>query len=139
MRVIRCLDGIDDEIGAIASGSMTDHLFVYGTLAPGRVNEHVLAELRGAWAPATVRGALHPEGWGAAVGYPGIILDEGGSEVRGFIFSSKDLAAHWTRLDEFEGEGYKRVLASAALEDGTIVPAYVYALSEGLGQEERGA
>src|SRR6187431_3232708 len=89
--------------------SMTDRLFVYGTLAPGRPNEHVLAELRGTWAPATVRGTLHPEGWGAALGYPGIVLDETDGAVRGLIFSSEDLGAHWTRLDAFEGEGYERV------------------------------
>ena len=110
--------------------SMTDRLFVYGTLAPGRANEHVLAELRGTWAPATVRGTLHPEGWGAALGYPGIVLDETGGEVRGLVFSSEDLGAHWTRLDEFEGEGYERVLTAATLEDGSIIEAHIYQLSE---------
>jgi gamma-glutamylcyclotransferase (GGCT)/AIG2-like uncharacterized protein YtfP len=109
---------------------MTDRLFVYGTLAPGRPNAHVLAAVPGTWQPAAVRGTLYPEGWGAAAGYPGIVLDEIGSEVEGFIFSSDELAAHWMRLDEFEGAGYKRVLARATLEDGTIVDAYVYALSE---------
>ena len=109
---------------------MTDRLFVYGTLAPGRANEHVLAELRGAWAPATVRGTLHPEGWGAALGYPGIVLDETGGEVRGLVFSSEDLGAHWTRLDEFEGGGYERVLTAATLEDGSIIEAHIYQLSE---------
>jgi gamma-glutamylcyclotransferase (GGCT)/AIG2-like uncharacterized protein YtfP len=109
---------------------MTDRLFVYGTLAPGRPNAHVLAAVPGTWQPATVRGTLYPEGWGATVGYPGIVLDEIGSEVEGFIFSSDELAAHWTRLDEFEGAGYKRVPARATLEDGTIVDAHVYALTE---------
>jgi gamma-glutamylcyclotransferase (GGCT)/AIG2-like uncharacterized protein YtfP len=107
---------------------MTDRLFVYGTLAPGRCNAHVLAELRGTWAPAAVRGRLHPEGWGAALGYPGVVLDEAGCEVRGFVFTSADLVAHWTRLDEFEGDGYARVLASVTLEDGTVVQAHVYEL-----------
>ena len=111
---------------------MIDRLFVYGTLAPGRPNAHVLAELRGTWAPATVRGTLHPEGWGAAAGYPGIVLNETGGEVRGLIFRSEDLAAHWRRLDEFEGGGYKRVLTLATLADGTVVQAYIYALSERL-------
>jgi gamma-glutamylcyclotransferase (GGCT)/AIG2-like uncharacterized protein YtfP len=109
---------------------MTDRLFVYGTLAPGRPNEHVLAELRGTWAPATVRGTLHPEGWGAALGYPGIVLDETGGDVRGFLFSSEDLGAHWARLDAFEGEGYVRVLTAATHEDGTTIEAHIYELSE---------
>ena len=107
---------------------MTDRLFVYGTLAPGRPNEHVLAKVRGRWEPATVRGTLYPEGWGAAAGYPGIVLDEVGGEVHGFVFTSDELAADWARLDEFEGEGYDRVLTTATLVDGTVVQAYVYAL-----------
>ena len=39
-------------------------LFVYGTLAPGEVNEHVLATLDGNWVPARVFGTLHAEGLG---------------------------------------------------------------------------
>ena len=107
---------------------MTDRLFVYGTLAPGRPNEHVLADIPGAWEPATVKGTLFEEGWGAALGYPGIVLDESGGEVHGYIFSSDELSAHWERLDEFEGDGYERVLTSAQLGDGTVVAAHIYTL-----------
>ena len=108
---------------------MTDRLFIYGTLAPGRPNEHILAGVSGTWEPATVRGKLVQEGWGAAVGYPGIVLSETDDHVQGFVFQSTDLPAHWARLDEFEGEGYVRVLATARLESGTTVDAYVYALN----------
>jgi gamma-glutamylcyclotransferase (GGCT)/AIG2-like uncharacterized protein YtfP len=108
---------------------MTHRLFVYGTLAPGRPNEHVLADVPGEWTPATARGTLLQEGWGAAVGYPGIILDEHGGEVKGLLFSSDSLAEHWARLDEFEGEGYERVLTTVKLEDGTTVEVYIYRLS----------
>lgn len=107
---------------------MTHRLFIYGTLAPGRPNEHVLADVPGEWRPATVMGTLLQEGWGAAVGYPGIILDEHGSEIEGFLFSSERLAEHWTRLDEFEGDGYERVLTTVKLEDGTAVDTYIYQL-----------
>ena len=58
---------------------MTQSLFVYGTLAPGRPNEHVLTALGGTWQPATVKGHLKPQGWGAEMGYPGLVLDESGS------------------------------------------------------------
>lgn len=108
---------------------MTHRLFVYGTLAPGRPNEHVLADVPGEWEPAAVIGTLLQEGWGAAAGYPGIVLDEHGGEVEGFLFSSESLAEHWARLDEFEGEGYERVLTTVKLEDGTAVDAYIYRLS----------
>ena len=107
---------------------MTDRLFVYGTLAPGRPSQHVLAGVPGTWEPATVRGTLLQEGWGAAVGYPGIVLDEIRDRVRGFIFSSEELAAHWARLDAFEGDGYERVVTSAELGDGTVVKAHIFAL-----------
>ena len=108
---------------------MTARLFVYGSLAPGRRNAHVLADVPGTWQAATVRGTLFQEGWGAALGYPGIVLDERGDEVHGLVFSSDDLPTHWNRLDAFEGEGYERVAAIAELEDGTRVEACVYALS----------
>jgi gamma-glutamylcyclotransferase (GGCT)/AIG2-like uncharacterized protein YtfP len=112
------------------SASMTHRLFVYGTLAPGRPNEHVLADVPGEWEPATAIGTLLQEGWGAAAGYPGIVLDEHGGGVEGFVFSSKSLAEHWARLDEFEGEGYERVLTTVKLKDGTAVEAYIYRLRE---------
>jgi len=108
---------------------MTHRLFVYGTLAPGRTNEHVLADIPGEWEPATVTGTLLQEGWGAAVAYPGIVLDKHGGEVQGSLFSSERLAEHWVRLDEFEGEGYERVLTSVMRKDGTAVDAYIYKLS----------
>lgn len=109
---------------------MTSRLFVYGTLAPGRPNEHILSNVPGKWQPATVTGTLFQEGWGAAIGYPGIVLDEHGAQVEGFLFSSDALAEHWARLDEFEGEGYERVMTLAKLDGGSIVDAYIYSLSE---------
>lgn len=107
---------------------MTCRLFVYGTLAPGRPNAHVLADIPGTWEPASVKGILLQEGWGVAAGYPGIVLDEFGGAVHGFIFSSEELSAHLARLDEFEGDGYERVVTSAKLVDGTVVKAHIYAL-----------
>ena len=108
--------------------SLAAHLYVYGTLAPGRSNAHVLAGVPGAWEPAVVHGTLHPEGWGAAAGYPGLVPDPRGPEVRGLLFTSSALPAHWTRLDAFEGDGYQRVIVTARREDGTTVDAFVYAI-----------
>jgi gamma-glutamylcyclotransferase (GGCT)/AIG2-like uncharacterized protein YtfP len=108
---------------------MPDRLFVYGTLAPGRPNAHVLADMPGEWEPATTTGTLVPDGWGAAAGYPGIVLDAQGGVVNGFLFSSTALADHWPRLDAFEGDGYVRVATRVTRHDGTTVDAYVYALS----------
>lgn len=107
---------------------MIDRLFVYGTLAPGRPNEHVLAEVSGTWEPATVKGTLLQKGWGAAAGYPGIVLDERGEDVHGFLLSSAALAKHWARLDAFEGDGYERVVTAVKRPDGSVVKAHIYAL-----------
>jgi gamma-glutamylcyclotransferase (GGCT)/AIG2-like uncharacterized protein YtfP len=108
---------------------MTDRLFVYGTLAPGRPNAHVLADVPGHWTPATVRGRLVQAGWGAAAGYPGIVPSADGDDVPGFVFSSAALPAHWERLDAFEGPGYVRVRVPARLAGGASVEAFVYALA----------
>ena len=110
---------------------MTQRLFVYGTLAPGQPNEHVLAPLAGAWQPATVRGHLMPQGWGAALGFPALVPAADGEAIRGFVFSSPHLADFWPTLDEFEGEQYERVLLEAHLDDGSTVDAFVYAPRRG--------
>jgi gamma-glutamylcyclotransferase (GGCT)/AIG2-like uncharacterized protein YtfP len=77
-------------------------LFVYGTLKPGHANAHLLEAIGGTWQPASVVGTLHPEGWGAGQGYPALVLDETGSDVRGVVFTSERLPQHWQELDEFE-------------------------------------
>ena len=110
---------------------MTDRLFVYGTLAPGRPNEHVLGDLDGSWEPAYVVGRLWEQGWGAALGYPGIVLDDQSTDrVDGLVFAAEDLTQHWERLDEFEGEGYRRVVTRATLADGSVVDAHIYVLTQ---------
>jgi len=108
--------------------SIVQRLFVYGTLAPGQPNEHLLNEIGGSWEDAIVTGTLHLEGWGATMGYPGIVLDEYGEEVEGFLFSSDKLSDHWAKLDEFEGKVYERVIVAVKLRDKSTVDAYIYAL-----------
>lgn len=107
---------------------MTQRLFVYGTLGPGRPNEHVLTDIGGTWEKASVKGYLKPQGWGAAMGYPGIVLDERGDEIRGHIFCSDKLDGHWGELDAFEGEEYERVLVNVQTKEKTAVVAYIYIL-----------
>ncbi len=109
---------------------MLERIFVYGTLAPGRPNAHVLAHLPGSWQLATIRGHLVQAGWGAEQGYPGVVIDASGATVEGFILSSDALESEWKRLDEFEGDQYERVATQAQLEDGQVVKAYVYQLRQ---------
>ena len=109
---------------------MAQRLFVYGTLGPGRPNEHVLSAIGGRWEEASVNGHLEPQGWGAELGYPGIVLDDAGDEVEGYLYSSDKLDDHWDELDDFEGEEYKRVLITVRTKDRMAVEAYIYILRE---------
>lgn len=105
-------------------------LFVYGSLQPGGPNEHVLSAIGGEWVPGTVKGVLVHAGWGAEIGYPGLRLDDDGSDVPGHVFTSQNLGSAWSDLDRFEGEGYDRVIAPVALRGGLIMHAFVYVLRE---------
>lgn len=104
-------------------------LFVYGTLAPGQPNEHIMTKIGGQWQRGTVTGKLIEEGWGAEMGYPGIVLDKDGGPIQGFVFCSANLEQHWPQLDEFEGCEYQRVLTEVALENGNQVDAYIYQIA----------
>jgi 4'-phosphopantetheinyl transferase len=106
-------------------------LAVYGTLAPGKSNHGQLAGLSGKWSQGTVRGTLRPAGWGLTHGFPGLIWNPSGDRVAVQVFDSQDLERHWDRLDAFEGEDYQRLLVPVE-QDGSLVVANIYALSEAL-------
>lgn len=108
---------------------MIQRLFVYGTLGPGRPNEHVLTEIGGEFEQASVKGFLREAGWGAEMGYPGIDLDDNGDNVQGFLFCSAHLEQNWSKLDDFEGEGYERTAIKATKANGEVVDAFIYQLS----------
>jgi len=64
------------------------------------------------------------------MGYPGITLNKDGEIVNGFLFISDNLSEHWSELDEFEGEAYKRVLTTITLQDKSTVDSYIYTLKQ---------
>ena len=107
--------------------SMT-RLFVYGTLAPGEENHHIMNGMTGTWTKATVRGHLVQSGWGVHAGHPGLTPDKNGPAAPGQIFESNDLPQHWERLDKFEGKDYRRVVITATLENGDEVQAHIYSV-----------
>jgi gamma-glutamylcyclotransferase (GGCT)/AIG2-like uncharacterized protein YtfP len=104
-------------------------LATYGTLSPGEVNHHQLDGLEGTWSTGTVRGHRHASGWGAAVGFPGLVADPDGPVVPVHLFESPDLPGHWPHLDAFEGEGYVRTVIPVATDRGPI-DAFIYLLAE---------
>ena len=114
---------------------MKQCLFVYGSLGPGRPNEHILTSIGGSWAEATVKGYLKEQGWGAEMGYPGIVLDDAGDTIKGFIFCSDNLHHHLDELDKFEGKEYKRVSAKVQKKNKSTTEAQIYVLRDSLQEE----
>ncbi|SEC51619.1 Uncharacterized conserved protein YtfP, gamma-glutamylcyclotransferase (GGCT)/AIG2-like family [Tenacibaculum sp. MAR_2009_124] len=106
-----------------------EKLFVYGTLGPGKPNEHILKNIGGSWKKGYVHGKLYEEGWGALVGYPGIRLDEKEGKVYGYVFYSEQLEVYWQELDNFEGEEYERVKTKVIIEDSNeTIESFVYVI-----------
>jgi gamma-glutamylcyclotransferase (GGCT)/AIG2-like uncharacterized protein YtfP len=106
-----------DDAGAAEAERQLDVLFrtaqtlaVYGTLAPGQPNHHIVAPLGGVWTDGVVEGDLYPVGWGAALGYPAFRPRAGGPAVAVHVLTAPALAAAWPELDRFEGPGYRRIL-----------------------------
>jgi hypothetical protein len=67
----------------------TSHtLAVYGTLAPGQPNHHVVAPLEDEWTDGLIEGDLLPVGWGADLGYPGFHPRVGGEAVAVQVLSA---------------------------------------------------
>ncbi|MEM9705583.1 MAG: gamma-glutamylcyclotransferase [Pseudomonadota bacterium] len=110
--------------------SAETHLAVYGSLAPGEKNAHVLADIPGVWCDGDVYGRLEKIGWGASAGYPGLILDRSAARVAVKLLASKELPLQWARLDAFEGGDYKRVATPVITSTG-VIEAYIYVVEQG--------
>jgi gamma-glutamylcyclotransferase (GGCT)/AIG2-like uncharacterized protein YtfP len=94
-------------------------LAVYGTLAPGESNAHVVADVAGRWIEASVRGHRFTATWQGRPSYPGFRPDPDGPLVPVLILSSPHLTEQWDRLDRFEGPGYRRVVVEVFAPDGS--------------------
>jgi len=115
-----------------------ERLAVYGSLAPGRENHHVVEPLGGTWSAGVVEGDLTRYGWGAAMGYSALHLRRGGPAVPVQVLASRALRSAWPELDAFEGADYRRVLvpvwSSEDAGDRTLVTvANLYEASAGSG------
>lgn len=120
---------------AEARGEGPEHrLAVYGSLAPGEVNARVLEPLEGTWlSGGFVRGRLHREGWGAPHGFPGLEWDPDGERVPVDVFVSRELPAHWGRLDAFEGQDCRRIVVPVEGLPGGLLSCHVYVIAGGTG------
>lgn len=109
-----------------ATNRCSIRLAVYGSLAPGELNHHVIADLTGSWRVGYVTGELYETGWGATSGYPGIRWDPEAAPVAVKLFTSVQLRFQWHRLDRFEGPEYCRVLAPVVDDRGVVRVANLY-------------
>ena len=112
-------------------------LAVYGSLAPGRENHHVVAPLGGTWVTGVVEGDLTRRGWGAALGYLALRPRRGGPAVPAALLTSDVLPRAWAELDAFEGAEYRRVLvpvwSTAADDRALLAVANLYEAVEAAG------
>jgi len=92
-------------------------LAVYGTLAPGEPNHHVVEPLGGEWTDGMIEGDLLPVGWGATLGYPAFRPRPGGPTVPVKLLTAPLLTTAWPILDEFEGAEYRRILVPVFTAD----------------------
>ncbi len=88
----------------------SESLAVYGSLAPGRANHHVVAPLEGSWTDGVVEGDRVEAGWGVTLGFPAFRPRAGGGAIAVQVLTSPRLPDAWGRLDEFEGAEYCRIL-----------------------------
>jgi len=118
-----------DRLAEISFGA-SHHLIAYGSLVPGGSNAAQLEGLRGTWRSGWVTGTLVDAGWGSALGYPALRWSADTEvRVRAQLFTSSDLPSQWERLDAFEGEEYRRILAPFYDDDGLVAVGYLYELA----------
>ena len=108
-------DLVDD-----AFGSPATRLAVYGTLAPGKSNHHVIEPVGGSWRAVELVGKL-----GAWEGYPMFEWQPAGDVVAAWLLESDALPSFWARLDEFETRAYDRHLVPCRA-DGEVIVANCY-------------
>jgi gamma-glutamylcyclotransferase (GGCT)/AIG2-like uncharacterized protein YtfP len=102
--------------------NVSQRLVVYGTLAPGRVNHNVLAEVHGEWTPGVhLEGEFSQTGWGSTHGFPAMNWVPGGHPIQAWLLRSEKLPELWTMLDNFEGPEYRRLLVPVFDASGGFV------------------
>jgi gamma-glutamylcyclotransferase (GGCT)/AIG2-like uncharacterized protein YtfP len=108
--------------------SVEERLIVYGSLAQGAANAHILAPYEGVWLRGSVTGELESAGWGSVQGYPGIRLIPSAPRIAVWVFCSKHLPSLWTDLDRFEGPDYRRTITEVTIEEADV-QAQIYELA----------
>ncbi|RYD26769.1 MAG: gamma-glutamylcyclotransferase [Verrucomicrobiaceae bacterium] len=101
-------------------------VFVYGTLRRGGSNHFRMAGA-GFVSEGTVAGRMYRIDW-----YPGLVLDDGGDEIHGEVYSVEpgllgDLDVfEGVSAGEMEGSEYRRVHATVVRRDSRTTTAWVW-------------
>jgi gamma-glutamylcyclotransferase (GGCT)/AIG2-like uncharacterized protein YtfP len=111
--------------------SLEDTLIIYGSLAPNAPNHRVVAHIKGQWLKGNVMGTLKNMGWGADFGYLGFKLADinQSKNIPVHVLISEELPNNWAYLDDFEGDGYKRIACPYQLANGDTGVGYIYAIN----------
>jgi len=96
------------------------YLTVYGTLAPGEVNNPILSEIKGTWKDGYVYGNIDYH-----EGLPYFKWNLSGEKIKVKIFHSEELDKKYKKLDRFEGSDYKRILIATEI-DGIFYVTNIY-------------
>ncbi|MGZ8866812.1 MAG: gamma-glutamylcyclotransferase family protein [Thermoanaerobaculia bacterium] len=89
--------------GSVRAMGADSRLVVYGSLAPGEANHHIVEGLKGRWFPCVITGSIEMHD-----GHRVFRWDEKGSRIDAQLLSSPKLPGAWPEIDEFEGAGYRR-------------------------------
>ena len=93
-------------------GHPSTRLAVYGSLRPGESNHRQLATVPGNWLDGTVKGRINQPGE-----YLEFTWDVSSPELAVKVLTSDRLCDHFDRLDEFEGEDYRRILVPVMIAE----------------------
>lgn len=120
----------EEEKSLLISFSPQNSFIMYGTLGPGGPNHHLVKDIGGTWHKGLIKGKLAEGGWGSEFGYNGFRHDnsEEQQDIPASILIAENMPSNWKRLDEFEGDGYERILSKFELADGSFAVGYIYAL-----------
>ncbi len=102
----------------------SQRLVIYGTLAPGESNHHLLAGVGGSWFRGTVRGRR-----GTHDGYPTLRAAAGAASVEVLVLCSSALPdLYRRRLDDFEGPLWPRhlIVVDAPELDAKVASVYEF-------------
>lgn len=110
----------DDELALEREFACSEHLAVYGTLAPGRSNHHRLARCVGAWTAGAVHGRRGERE------FPALTFDPAAPPVDVHLLHSEHLPRAWPELDDFEGPDYVRILVPVHAATGRVHVANLF-------------